>query len=180
MSTSAGQVAAEEQRARSDDAVTQNPSTPFIQSSTGLNVLPEEDIEFGTNGRIRTTEETQATPQPLNVPFALDEESGPFPPTPSLNGGVGARSDDSGTATRNLTRAEIDNVFNQGQITPQPNVLDQYASYTYTASLYLMKPEEYDTLIKQKKKILPANQLLFQSAGAPTAGRNAFFSNDFI
>jgi hypothetical protein len=42
-----------------------------------------------------------------------------------------------------------------------------------------MKPEEYDTLIKQKKKILPANQLLFQSAGAPTAGRNAFFSNDF-
>ena len=179
-SVSAGQVAAEEQQARSDDAVTQNPSSPFIQSSTGLNVLPEEDIEFGTNGRIRTSEETQATPQPLNVPFALnDEEGNAFPPTPSLNGGVGARSDDSGTATRNSTRAEIDNVFNQGQITPQPNVLDQYASYTYTASLYLMKPEEYATLIKQKKKIFPASQLLFQSAGAPTAGRNAFFSDDF-
>lgn len=177
--SSAGQVVAEEQRARSDDAGTQNPPTPFVQSSTGLNVLPEDDIEFGTDGRIRPLNETQSTPQPPPQLYATpgneDEQQIPFAPT---SGGAGARSEDSGTAARNSTRVEIDNVF-KGSIVPQPNVLDQYASYTYTASLYLMKPENYKILVSQKKKIFPASQLLFQSAGAPTAGRNAFFSDDF-
>jgi len=176
---SAGQVVAEEQRARSDDAAPQNPPSPFVQSSTGLNV-PREEIETGTDGRIRTTEETQSTPQPPPQPFATpgneDEQQIPFAPT---SGGAGARKEDSGTPTRNSTRAEIDNVFNRAKIVPQPNVLDQYASYTYTASMYLLKPEDYNVLINQKKKIFPANQLLFQSAGAPTAGRNSFFSDDF-
>ena len=176
---SSGAVVAEEQRARSDDAATQNPQSTFVQTSTGLNV-PREEIEFGTDGRIRTTEETQSTPPAPPQPFASggDEDAQQIP-FANTSGGAGARKEDSGTPTRNSTRVEIDNVFNQGQITPQPNVLDQYASYTYTASLYLMKPEEYRNLINQKKKVFPSSQLLIQSAGAPTAGRNAFFSNDF-
>jgi hypothetical protein len=191
MTTSAGQVIAEEQRARSDNAVVQNPPPPpttvnptvnptvdddgFVQSSTGLNVLPEEDIEFGTNGRIRTTEETQSTPQPFASPGDEDAQQAPFAPTQR---GVGARNDDSGAPTKNSTRAEIDNVFNRGVI-PQANVLDQYASYTYTASLYLTSPEEYKNLINQKKKVFPGKQLLIQSGGAPIAGRNTYFSNDY-
>jgi hypothetical protein len=67
----------------------------------------------------------------------------------TTQGGVGARSDDSGIATKNSTRVEIDNVFNQDKLIPQPNVLDQYASYTYTASVYLMNPVEYKNLITQ-------------------------------
>ena len=172
---SSGQVITEEQRARDENANTQNPQTPFVQSSTGLNVLPEEDIEFGTNGRIRKIEETQSTP-PLLL-NSVDEVS-PLPPTSNPEPGVGARSEDSGTPTKNSTRAEIDNVFNRG-VTPQPNVLDQYASYTYTASLYLTSPEEYKTLISQKKKVFPGKQLLMQSGGAPIAGRNTYFSNDY-
>jgi len=184
---SSGQVIAEEQRARSDNAVVQNPPPAtvdddgFVQSSTGLNVLPEDEIEFGTNGRIRTTEETQSTPPAPPQPFASsigdeDAQQVPFAPT---QGGVGARSDDSGAPTKNSTRVEIDNVFNQDRIIPQPNVLDQYASYTYTASVYLMNPVEYRNLISQKRKVIPANQLLFQSGGAPIAGRNTYFSNDY-
>ena len=182
---SSGQVVAEEQRARSDNAAVQNPPVAavdddgFVQSSTGLNVLPEDEIEFGTDGRIRTTEETQSTPpappQPFASPGDEDAQQVPFAPT---QGGVGARSDDSGTPTKNSTRAEIDNVFNRG-VTPQANVLDQYASYTYTASLYLTSPEEYKTLISQKKKVFPGKQLLIQSGGAPIAGRNTYFSNDY-
>ena len=178
---SSGQVTAEEQRARSDDAAVQNPppaavdADGFRQSSTGLNVLPEDEIEFGTDGRIRTTEETQATP-PLLL-NSVDDVS-PLPPTSNPAPGVGARNDDSGTSTKNSTRAEIDNVFNRGVI-PQANVLDQYASYTYTASLYLTSPEEYKTLISQKKKVFPGKQLLIQSGGAPIAGRNTYFSNDY-
>lgn len=182
---SSGQVVAEEQRARSDNAAVQNPPPAavdddgFVQSSTGLNVLPEDEIEFGTDGRIRTTEETQSTPpappQPFASPGDEDAQQVPFAPT---QGGVGARSDDSGTPTKNSTRAEIDNVFNRG-VTPQANVLDQYASYTYTASLYLTSPEEYKTLISQKKKVFPGKQLLIQSGGAPIAGRNTYFSNDY-
>jgi hypothetical protein len=178
---SSGQVVAEEQRARSDDAVVQNPPPAavdefgFVQTNTGLNVLPEDEIEFGTDGRIRKIEETQATP-----PILLNsvDEVNPLPPTSNPEPGVGARNDDSGTPTKNSTRAEIDNVFNRG-IAPQPNVLDQYASYTYTASLYLTSPEEYKTLISQKKKVFPGKQLLMQSGGAPIAGRNTYFSNDY-
>ena len=110
---SSGQVIAEQQQARDDGANTQNPQTPFVQSSTGLNVLPEEDIEFGTNGRIRKIEETQSTP-----PILLNsvDEINPLPPTSNPEPGVGARSEDSGSATKNSTRAEIDNVFNNGKI----------------------------------------------------------------
>jgi hypothetical protein len=176
---SAGQVVAEEARARSDDAAPQNPPSPFVQSNTGLNVLPEDQIETGTDERIRPLNETQATPPAPPQPFSvLDDDGNVLPGTAAQSAGVGARNDDSGVATKNSTRAEIDNVFRQG-ITPQPNVLDQYASYTYTASVYLMKSEDVKTLINQKKKILPANQLLFQSGGAPTAGRNTYFSNDY-
>jgi hypothetical protein len=177
---SAGQVVAEEQRAKADNATVQNPQSPFVQSSTGLNVLPEDEIEVDTNGRIRTTEETQSTPpapqQKYVTPGRENEQQTPSAPTQA---GTGARKEDSGQPTRNSTRVEIDNVFNQGRINPQPNVLDQYASYTYSASLYLIKPEEYKALLNQKKKTYPANQLLIQSAGAPTAGRNSFFSDDF-
>ena len=181
---SSGQVVAEEQRARSDNAAAQNPPVAavdddgFQQSTTGLNVLPEDEIEFGTDGRIRTTEETQSTPATPQQPDLIGE-SYAVPGVVTTQGGVGARSDDSGTPTKNSTRAEIDNVFNQDRIIPQPNVLDQYASYTYTASVYLMNPVEYRNLINQKRKVIPANQLLFQSGGAPIAGRNTYFSNDY-
>lgn len=55
----------------------------------------------------------------------------------------------------------------QFAITPQPNVLDQYASYTYQASVYLLTPAEKILRDKKNKYSPSAYNLLFQSGGAP-------------
>jgi len=71
------------------------------------------------------------------------------------------------------------------QIIPQGNILDRFASYTYRASVYLMSPEQYQQLIRSKKKSINGYNLLFQSGGAPknVGGLGAptaqtFFEND--
>lgn len=53
------------------------------------------------------------------------------------------------------------------EITPRPNILDNFSSYTYHASFYLMSPEQYKKLITSRKKVINGYQLLFQSGGAP-------------
>ena len=195
---SSGQVVAEEQRARSDNAVVQNPPPAavdddgFVQSSTGLNVLPEDEIEFGTDGRIRTIEETQSTPpappQPFASPGDEDAQQVPFAPT---QGGVGANRDDNTAPNSNATAQIINAKFNQ-RIVPRPNVLDAYASYTYAITWYLLTPDQYNEMTISQKKNCASWQLLMQSGGAPTqqagatstsstatAGRNQFFSLDY-
>ena len=91
-------------------------------------------------------------------------------------------ADDGGTLSTSITNALTNvssNVFGEGSITPQDNVLDQYASYTYQASVYLMKPEAFQAMVTAKKFTPTGSQLLFQSGGAPVAGRNPYFSNDY-
>jgi hypothetical protein len=86
---------------------------------------------------------------------------------------------DSSVSTKNATVTAVDNLFGEGSIVPQANVLDQYASYTYQASVYLMKPETFQQMVSSRKKTLNGTQLLFQSGGAPVGGRNPFFSDDY-
>jgi hypothetical protein len=85
----------------------------------------------------------------------------------------------SSTSTKNATVQAIDNTFGDGGIVPQPNILDQYASYTYQASVYLMKKEAFNAMVASRKFTPSGSQLLFQSGGAPVAGRNPYFSNDY-
>ena len=59
------------------------------------------------------------------------------------------------------------NINGNGDITPQGNVLDNFASTTWTASVYLLSPAQYTELIKTKKKRVNGYNLLFQSGGAP-------------
>jgi hypothetical protein len=54
------------------------------------------------------------------------------------------------------------------EIVPQPNVLDRFASYTYSASVYLLSTTQYQRLLRSKKKSVNGYFLLFQSGGAPT------------
>ena len=120
--------------------------------------------------------------------------------------GTGAPNDDS--PTKNTTRTTIDNLFAGAQnILPDANILDQYASYTYTASVYMMDVAGYQRLLRTKKKNITGYALLFQSGGAPsntagspsplqffekdgtatsdggllgsTSGRNPYFTNDY-
>jgi hypothetical protein len=100
----------------------------------------------------------------------------------SSNSADSIRADDnpgSSTSTKNATVTAVDNLYGEGSIVPQANVLDQYASYTYQASVYLMKPETFQQMVKSRKKTLNGTQLLFQSGGAPVGGRNPYFSDDY-
>jgi hypothetical protein len=95
------------------------------------------------------------------------------------------------------------------KIIPQPNVLDDYYSYSYQISVYLANDSQYKRLMSGNNLKLDGYQLLFQTGGAPLnrdgfrpqpaasatdqdggtvppeernypdGGRNPFFDNDF-
>ncbi len=68
----------------------------------------------------------------------------------------------STSASPTPTRTVVDEI-----ISPRPNILDQFASYTYQASVYLLTPEQLNTFQRSKKKAVNGYNLLFQSGGAP-------------
>lgn len=198
---SAGEIQRVDETARDDSASSQNPAVaPTVLTPNGrLKTQTDAPVpsnaqtsgtgrDAGTEGRTRSTTETQATGNG----------------TP----GAGAPSDDAatgpanGSGAANATQAAINKRFG-GTIKPQPNVLDKYASYTYSISLYLMSPSDFTRLVGSKKRLLNGAQLLMQSGGAPNftgitpqtnapqeagapannpvaqSGRNQFFPLDF-
>ena len=188
---SAGQIARDD-----GTAGVQNPIAPEGRVTVFTANQINQNLETGTNSPVTTLIQSQATPPspPLNI--TVDDSGATWAPTTP---GVGAAGDDSGAtsanagqlasgagvlsgdgiATKNATVGSIDNLFNEEKIVPQANVLDQYASYTYQASVYLMKPETFNAMVKSGVKSLNGAQLLFQSGGAPVGGRNPYFSNDY-
>jgi len=67
------------------------------------------------------------------------------------------------------TRADVvGDLSARDDIIPQPNILDKFASYTYSASVYLMSAKQYERLLLSNKKNINGYFLLFQSGGAPT------------
>jgi hypothetical protein len=185
---STGQVTKDDGTANS-----QNPATAPTTVTTGANGrIDPANVESGTNAPVRTLQQTQGTsdyaaPNTLSVeqagppaPSALPADQAGPPAPPITSAGVGASNDDTTTPPKNATQTSIDNVFGSaGPTVPQPNVLDQYASYSYQASVYLIKPEAFNAMVKSKKKSIAGTQLLFQSGGAPVAGRNPYFTNDY-
>jgi hypothetical protein len=169
---SAGDIVTESQRARDDSASVQNPGQAQVV------IVPESRIniatEVGTNAPIRTTTQTQATP----------------PNAPAQNPGVAARSDDATPTTSNNAQQVINRAFAtpaNARIVPKPNILGQFASYTYCISWYLLTPDQYNKL-QTGKKDTSGWQLLMQSGGAPTQtagttattpGRNQYFDLDY-
>jgi hypothetical protein len=161
-------------------------ATPAVEAG---NAAPNTDV--GTNAPVRPITQTQATPaaepgllrDPGPSTAAVIQQNTTINPNLAIAPaatqlGVGAGSDDIGAA-KNSTKTEVDNVFNSNNIIPQTNVLDQYASYTYQASVYLMGAEAYKTMCDTQQKNLLGSKLLFQSGGAPVTGRNPYFSNDY-
>lgn len=131
--------------------------------------------DLGTNAPIKSLVQTQATP-PLTL--KLGYTNAQATPQAQTSPGVGAPSDDSGSA-KNATQTAIDLVFGTNQTVPTVNPLDAYTSYTYSASVYLMSPEIFKKMIETGQTNIAGSQLLFQSAGAPVSGRNPYFSNDY-
>lgn len=121
------------------------------------------------------------------------------------NQATGAGTTDYGTAITDKLQSEADAEYGSGNVTvgpatvvpeaetknpdavtykPLPNVLHQYAGYTYGLSLHLLTKDEYNDVIL-KQKFVP-NRVLIASAGkynntpGPTQFiRSPYFSNDF-
>jgi hypothetical protein len=88
--------------------------------------------------------------------------------TPTTQAGAGAREDTTGGPGSGI-RAALNQRF-AGNIVPQGNVLDQYASYTYAISIYLMNAADYKQLIANPNALPRGSQLILQSGGAPVGG----------
>ena len=172
--TSSGQVVAQQQVAKDDGALTQDPQAP-----AGRVFKPDElnrNLETGTNAPVRTLNQTQATP-PAN-PNSDQPVAGQAP------GAVG-RPDDNPGANKNTTQQAVNANFSQ-RIVPKDNVLDQFASYAYSITWYLVTPEQYNQAQTQQRKNVTNWSILVQSGGAPIAvestnqgGRNQFFNVDY-
>lgn len=155
--------------------------TPAPDTTTSSNAnrnVFESVNDFGTDAELRPYIQTQATSSGSGQTTSAGptrDDAGRIIAIPGGRPGVGAAGDDAGG---NATVAEL-NLIDYGKITPQPNVLDQYSSYTYQASLYLMDSNSYQRMIDSKQKNLNGAQLLIQSGGAPVTGRNDYFSLDY-
>jgi hypothetical protein len=132
-----------------------------------------------------TTGQSQSTPAPN------PRDDGPQQAPTS--GGVGAGTspnasdsrgpDNTPPPSRSTTQQDINTTFASQAISPRPNVLDQYASYTYAIAWWLLTPEQYNNLGSGRARAPVPNtanwNLLIQSGGISTAGRNAAFPDDF-
>ena len=181
-----------------------------------------QGTDAGTDTRVRTLDQTQGTGYNKDgyaVGIPLQDETGAVNPTirknpetgelysaagledpapPKIQPGAGS-SDDAGG--KNDTGATATTASPTLLITPRPNILDQYPSYTWQASVYMLTPEQYEVFQKNPRQKPNNYNLLFQSGGAAnssgavrgaqagtaaaftngtnTDGRNPFFTNDF-
>lgn len=131
---------------------------------------------------------TVTTGQSQSTPANNARDDGPAQaPT---QGGVGAgtssnasqsrRPDNNPGSSSNSTQQAVNTSFAGQIITSQPNVLDQYASYTYAISWWLLTPAQFNGLSTAGPAPGTANwSLLMQSGGAPIAGRNQAFPYDY-
>lgn len=181
------------------------------------NATPTEttatNVENNTNPETVTLAQSQATTpqtlagQPLKAPAvgaSAEGTAGESEAQAQLSAGQGAANADAAPTSPQATQAAVDAAYNTAvKIKPQDNVLDKFSSYTYTASVYLLTPPQYEKLLNSKDKKVNGYQLLFQSGGAgnnvggpqgaskpggngiipdttsPDAGRNPFFDHDF-
>ena len=75
--------------------------------------------------------------------------------------------DDQTAVDTETTQTEVNSEQQTDRIDPQPNVLSRFSSYTYSASVYLLNPQQFEVYQQQRKKNVNGYHLLFQSGGAP-------------
>jgi hypothetical protein len=211
----AGPTAVPEQQVGPGGRVVAPANTGPSNAATQPTGQNPEGVTSGIDAPVKTTEQTQAittdsnsgqaTPVPV-APTAA-EPAAAQPGTATLTPGVAAAKDD-GVPSATPQQAVDAGATAGPNVKPRPNVLDQYASYSYSASVYLMTETQYSKLLTSMNKSIDGYQLLFQSGGAannvggirpltlrsaanadndfnnsdpvpPDGGRNPFFDNDF-
>jgi hypothetical protein len=186
-------------------------------STADVTVTSNTGGETGTNAPVRTTEQTQATngyDQGINIytdegtlsNFRRNPETGLLYDASGLPGGVDLKTspgvaappDDAKNNSTSTVQATTNAASNALKIQARPNPLDQFASYTYSISVYLLSADQYTRLLRGKTKKIDGYFLLFQDGGAPVnrggpkdnmgiatnisasdSGRNPFFPNDY-
>jgi hypothetical protein len=180
------------------NAATAQTVAPDDQATTATNPATE------TNPPVTPVEQSQAITTASNNGQATPADPKNTQPAPTIAQGAAASSDD-GTPSGTPQTAVNAEEQTGPNVKPRPNILDDYATYSYSASVYLMTEVQYARLLSQKTKKIDGYQLLFQSGGAPInnggirergtdgepgapnvpewanqdGGRNPFFDNDF-
>jgi hypothetical protein len=214
----AGPTAAPEQKVGPDGRVV---DVPPNTAPTNAEVTPTQEnpqgTTTGTNAPVKPAEQTQAinaasnNGQALRAPAAGAGAEGTAGEAEAAGAvvkpGAAAQPDDNTPAGTPQTAVNAEEQTGPN-VKPRPNVLDDYASYSYSAAVYLMTEVQYARLLQSTTKKIDGYQLLFQSGGAanniggirpptvraaanadndfnnsdpvpPDGGRNPFFDNDF-
>lgn len=124
----------------------------------------------GTDAPVKTGAQTQAantdsnSGQAVKAPPTKNDPDTPGSTTAPIQAGQSAQDD----AAKKTPTQEAATTANQAsfRVVTQPNVLDQFASYSYSASVYLLTSDQYKRLIRTKNKRIDGYHLLFQSGGA--------------
>jgi len=153
-------------------------AAPPVTPATNATPTPTTatNAENNTNPTTVTLAQSQATTpqilagQPLKAPAVgagAEGTAGESEARAQLSSGKGAPGADAAPTSPQATQAAVDAAYNTAvKIKPQDNVLDKFSSYTYTASVYLLTPPQYQKLLNSKDKKINGYQLLFQSGGA--------------
>jgi hypothetical protein len=206
---SSGEIVAEAQLARDDGAPTQNPVDSVTTVSTNtvdtqgltLPLSAEQAAYFvDQNQRLRSAGiiSADAGLNASNIPLSQSQATPPNDINAVAKGkinisaptkpGTGARNDDAKTVTGNSTKDIINATFltsTNRRIITQQNVLDDYASYTYQISWYMLTPAQYNAVRRSIRPNTAGWNLLVQSGGAPLTsptdqpGRSPWFPDDF-
>ena len=162
-----------------------DPEVVTLEESQSVDEYSEEETGTG---------ELEEPPVELNAVTAENQDEVTTDTQLTTSEGAGANDDNvfaNIAKTFSATNA-AGNANATGKITPQPNILDRFATYNYQASVYLMSPTQLKTYMETGKRQVTGYNLLFQSGGAPNnvggpqggrgsnaSGRNPYFPNDF-
>jgi hypothetical protein len=158
-----------------DGRVGTNAAGTNADTTVTTNTTAGETLDNSPDKKITETQIPIAPPNAGEVKRLTNEPpADPLSPPPGAYGsGVGSAGDDA-TPTKNLTRQDIELNFNE-DIRPQANILDQYASYTYQLSLYLLNETDYKRVVSSNRTTagrtgISTGQLLMQSGGIADTG----------
>lgn len=125
----------------------------------------------GTDAPVKTGAQTQSVNTDSNsgqataAPATEADPNTPGSASAPVQAGQSAQDDAATkTPTQEAAKAADQASF---RVVTQPNVLDQFHSYTYSASVYLLTSDQYKRLIRTKNKRIDGYHLLFQSGGGP-------------
>jgi hypothetical protein len=199
-----GPNAPEAQQTAANGRVTPPPDTTSPSNAEPPAITDAGGGDSGTDAPVRTTEQTQATGPASNsgqavvAPNTAPNAAQVAPAKLVTQPGTPTRDDAAqpmSAANQNSATQDYTSI----KIVPRANPLDNYHSYSYSISVYMITPTQYETLLRSKIKKIDGYFLLFQSGGAginvggvrtgmgsttnatnnQDSGRNPFFGDDF-